>query len=132
MIFGYLYVIIYYVKDQEKQVKSFYIFNLKNFIGNLISIKLENELDTSLPNLFNISRLLRNNQHKLNPNYFSDICGTTGLITFFLKDALEFLGSISNKNTCQVKILKNAAMLIEFLNEKIENQKKILEKIFNY
>ena len=93
---------------------------------------MENDLDTSLPNLFNISRLLRNNQHKLNPNYFSDICGTAGLITFFLKDALEFLGSMSNKNTCQVKIMKNATMLIEYLNAKIENQNIILDKIFNY
>lgn len=93
---------------------------------------MENNLDSSISNLFSISRLLRNNQHKLNPNYFSDICGTAGLITFFVKDALEFLGSIANKNTCQVKLMKNSAMIMEYLNHKIEKQKNILEKIYNY
>jgi hypothetical protein len=98
-------------------------------------MKLENDLDTSLPNLIKISRLIRNNQHKLNPNYFSDLCGTAGLITFFLKDALEFLGSISSKNSsqiCQIRMMNNASIMIDFLNSKIERLNKILDKIFKY
>jgi hypothetical protein len=78
-----------------------------------------------------INRLLRNNQHKLNANYFSDICGTTGLITFFLKDALEFLGAISNKNFCQIKIIKNNTMLIEYIDGKLDRLNKILNEIIN-
>jgi hypothetical protein len=95
----------------------------------LISNRLENELDFSLPNLFKINRLIRNNQHKLNPNYFSDLCGATGLITFFLKDALEFIGSILNKNTYQIKIFKNTTMLIEYIDEKLERLNNILDNI---
>lgn len=102
------------------------------FSGNLISSKLEQQLDTSPKNLFKIHRLIRNNQHKLNPTYFSDICGTSGLVTFFLKDSLEFLGAISTKNTCQTRILKNAVLISEYLNSKAENLNNILEKIFNY
>ena len=89
-------------------------------------------MDTSPKNLFKINRLIRNNQHKLNPTYFSDICGTSGLVTFFLKDSLEYLGAITTKNTCQTRILKNAVLISEYLNAKIENLKINLEKIYNY
>ena len=64
---------------------------------------------------------------KINPNYFSKICGTTGLLIFLLKDALEYCGVIVNeKKTQPARILdnlmyyKNAtetlAMFIEYLS----------------
>lgn len=98
----------------------------------MISSRLEQNLDSSPSNLYKIYRLIRNNQHKLNPTYFSEICGTSGLVTFFLKDSLEFLGAISTKTTCQTRILKNAFLVSEYLGTKIENLKIILEKIYNY
>ena len=42
------------------------------------------------------------------PNYFSKICGTTGLLVFGIKDALEYCGVIKNdKKTQPSRILDN-------------------------
>ena len=64
---------------------------------------------------------------KINPNYFSKICGTSGLLIFLLKDALEYCGVIINeKKTQPARILDNLmyyknttetlAMFIEYLS----------------
>ena len=45
---------------------------------------------------------------KINPNYFSKICGTTGLLIFLIKDTLEYCGVIINdKKTQPARILDN-------------------------
>ena len=47
-------------------------------------------------------------KNKIVPNYFSKICGTTGLLVFIVKDALEYCGVIINdKKTQPARILDN-------------------------
>jgi len=63
----------------------------------------------------------------INPNYFPKICGTTGLLIFLIKDALEYCGVIINdKKTQPSRILDNLmyyknttetlAQIIEYLS----------------
>ena len=69
-------------------------------------------------NLYKIYNLVKGNLNKILPNYYSNICGTTGLFVFIIKDILEFLG-ISQKT----KKINNAywtySDIIETINERI-------------
>ena len=69
-------------------------------------------------NLYKIYNLVKGNLNKILPNYYSNICGTTGLFVFIIKDILEFLG-ISHK----IKKINNAywtySDIIEAINERI-------------
>ena len=58
----------------------------------LISIINNKKIDFSKNNLYQIYMLTKDNYEKILPNYFSNICGTTGLFVFVIKDILEFMG----------------------------------------
>ena len=62
----------------------------------LISMLNKKKIDINGNNLYQIYNLVKGNLNKIVPNYFSSICGTTGLFVFVIKDILEFLG-ISQK-----------------------------------
>lgn len=65
--------------------------------GKLICDNLLNGMDCSSQNLYEIYKLLGKNAVKITPNYYSKLCGTTGLLVFFIKDALEFIGVLEDK-----------------------------------
>ena len=58
----------------------------------LLSIINNKTIDFSKNNLYQIYMLTKDNYKKIFPNYFSNICGTTGLFVFVIKDILEFMG----------------------------------------
>ena len=61
-----------------------------------MSMLNKKKIDINGNNLYQIYNLVKGNLNKIVPNYFSNICGTTGLFVFIIKDILEFLG-ISQK-----------------------------------
>ena len=74
-----------------------------------------------------MNKFLIGMKKKINPNYFPKICGTTGLLIFLIKDALEYCGVIINdKKTQPARILdnllyyknttENLAQIIEYLS----------------
>ena len=86
-----------------------------------------------------MNKFLIGMKKKINPNYFPKICGTTGLLIFLIKDALEYCGVIINdKKTQPARILDNLmyyknttetlAQIIEYLSGvktyKIREKKK--------
>jgi len=58
-------------------------------------------------NIYKIEKIIKNNKSNFNPSYYSNICGTTGLIVFLLKDALEYAGIIINEKKISPKRLLN-------------------------
>ena len=75
-------------------------------------------------NLYKIYKLAYKDLDKINPKYFSNICGTTGLITFFIKDILDFLG-ISNEPKIQIQI--NAYWTYDNIIKNLDNKINELE-----
>lgn len=55
------------------------------------------KLDFSEINLFSLLKMTENNLKKLIPANYSKICGSTGFIVFYLKDAFEYSGVIEEK-----------------------------------
>lgn len=58
----------------------------------LESMITDNKIEINGDNLYQIYNLVRGKLNKIVPTYFSNICGTTGLFSFIIKDILEFLG----------------------------------------
>ena len=75
-------------------------------------------------NLFKIYKMTENNLNKIYPNYYSKICGTTGLFTFLIKDILDFVG-ISNDQKVQNKAYWSYVKIIESIDNKIHYLKKL-------
>lgn len=92
---------------------------------------LVKSIDFSNENIYKVSRLLGNNAHKITPAYFSKICGTTGLIIFLIKDALEYAGILQDKKTPSARHYSNALYLFDMLQAKIERLKTIQTKFFS-
>src|SRR5690606_26321116 len=90
-----------------------------NFSGNLISNTIIANINQDPENLLKITKIIKNNIHKLNPSYFSKICGTTGLVVFFIKDLLDFYGLSGDKKT-QHKTFNSYQSIVSLLNKKIE------------
>lgn len=84
----------------------------------LLSIINNKTIDFSKNNLYQIHMLTKDNYKKIFPNYFSNICGTTGLFVFVIKDILEFMGL-----TPKIKKKENAfwtySDIIESIDDKI-------------
>ena len=101
-------------KNQEFLIKNddlkFWKLTLKYFkednngkIGTAIENDLKN-IDTSVENVFKIERLLGKYVSKLTPNYYTKICGTSGLMVFIIKDIMEWVGIIYDKKANPPKV----------------------------
>ena len=95
-------------------------------IGDLFKI-IVNNFDFSQENIFQIKKIIKGNEDKLKPKYYSKICQTTGLVIFLIKDILEYLGLNQTKKTSPAIILANLEFL-EKMKTKIPNYLKTLQK----
>ena len=76
-------------------------------IGTLILEKISNT-NFDHKKILLLNKLLIGMKKKILPNFYSKICGTTGLLIFIIKDALEYCGVIQNeKKTQPSRILDN-------------------------
>ena len=74
---------------------EYLVKNSNGKIGSFILDKINN-ITFEHKKIFFLNKLLLNMKTKILPNYFSKICGTTGLLLFLIKDALEYCGVIKN------------------------------------
>ena len=121
------------IKNSENKKEFFekmckYIFdNIKdNKIGDLFK-DIVNNFDFSQENIFQLKNIVKGNEDKLKPKYYSKICPTTGLIIFLVKDILDYLGLNQNKKSSPAIMLANLEFL-EKMKTKIPNYLKVLQK----
>ena len=102
-----------------------YFTNEKNGkTGDILMAMInDKKIEINGNNLYQIYNLVKGNLNKIIPNYFSDICGTTGLFVFIIKDVLDFLG-ISLKNKNRENSYWTYSDILDSINEKIEYLKK--------
>ena len=76
--------------------------------------------------IFLLNKILVGMKKKINPNYFSKICGTTGLLIFLIKDILEYCGVIINdKKTQPARILDN----LTYYKNSIDTLAQFIDKL---
>jgi len=109
-------------KKEEFWEKCRYFFSheTNGKVGELLQkIYDEKMININGNNLYKIYKLAYKDLDKIYPKYFSNFCGTTGLITFFIKDVLDFVG-ISNNENIQINAYWTYNDIIEDLNSKID------------
>ena len=96
-----------------------------NKVGDFFK-KMVNEFEFSEENLFQIKKIIKGKEEKLKPRNYSQICATTGLVIFLVKDILEYLGlSFNNSNKGKpIFVLMNLEFL-EKVKIKLPNYSKI-------
>ena len=97
-------------------------------LGNFLFEKSK-EFNLDEDNIAKIEKLAKKYKKIITPSYFSKICMTTGLITFYLKDVLEYIGVIYDDRTP----IKRVYINLEKELKKIDKLKEFQErwKIFN-
>ena len=128
---------LFWIKCTEYMIK-----NSNGKIGTFILEKCKG-ITFEHKKIFLLNKLLVGMKKKIIPNYFSKICGTTGLLIFLIKDILEYCGVIVNEKKTQPsrildnlmyykKTIENLALVIDYLSgiktyrirEKKENEKE--------
>ena len=115
----------YIPKDKKeefwKKCQNFFSVEINGKAGELIQKSVdEKNIDIGGDNLYKIYKLVYKNMNKLYPSYYSNICGTTGLFTFFIKDILDFVG-ISNDEKIQSKAYWTYTKIIDSIENKINH-----------
>jgi hypothetical protein len=98
--------------------------------GTMISNNLKT-IEFSKDTLYHVYNMIGANVTKINPNYFSKICGTTGLIVFFIKDIVDYLGLTFDKRTSFNRIVRTFSDLNDAFEIRIQRLKKIINSFFN-
>lgn len=76
--------------------------------------------DFSDENLYKIIKIIGNREKKITPTYYSKTCGTTGLIIFLIKDAMEYAGIIVDKKTLPPRTYKTYNYLVTKAKQKLD------------
>ena len=110
-------------KDNKEEFWEKCQYYFSHETNGKVGVLLQKILDEKLiyidgNNLYKIYKLVYKDLDKIYPQYFSKLCGTTGLITFFIKDILDFVG-ISNDEKIQINAYWTYSNIIDNLNNKI-------------
>ena len=127
--------IVKYFNDNNKFWKEccdFMIKESKSKTGNMISDSLKAPFIYKNNTMYKMYRVIQNNMNKINPNFYSRICGTTGLIVFFIKDVIDYLGFTFDKKTPLINIVTNMGIILEEIEIRNKRLEYILETYFNY
>ena len=96
-------------------------------IGDLFK-EIVNNFVFSKDNIIQIKNIIKGNEDKLKPKYYSKICATTGFVIFLVKDILDYLGLNNNKTKFSPSVILANLEFIEKMKTKIPNYLKILQK----
>lgn len=86
------------------------------------------KFDFSSKNLYHIKKFIGNRVNKISPSYFGNLCGTTGLFIFLIKDALEFAGVTNEKKTQSAILYQSLTYLLDLTNGYVEKLKTLKNK----
>ena len=114
-------------QNNGKTGKFYFLFS-----GDLINNSVK-DFDFSDENLFKITKIIGNREKKITPTFYSKTCGTTGLVIFLIKDAMEYAGVIIDKKTLPAKIYKNYNYVLLKAKQKVDRmdefEKKFLSEV---
>ena len=85
------------------------------------------EFQFNKENIYKIKNIIKGKEEKLKPLNYSQICKTTGLVIFLVKDILEYLG-LNSKENKKIPIIKlmNLEITINLMVMRLLVRKTIL------
>lgn len=109
-----------------KKCCTYFLLESNGKTGDLLERSLINDLVVTPENIYRVNHLINGNLHKITPSYFSKMCGTTGLIVFFIQDVLEHM-AISNDKKIKSRRYSLYEELIRLIGNKIEKIKSYMK-----
>ncbi|MCQ2818444.1 MAG: hypothetical protein MJ252_14345, partial [archaeon] len=88
--------------------------NLGEFLNNKIK-----DFDFSDENIFNLRKYCLPIQDNLKPQHFSQLCNSTGLVFFIVKEALEYSGILVDKKTLAQRVYKNVLFSTQYIPKRL-------------
>ncbi len=125
--------IISQVKDRErfwKECCRVMLKESKGKTGNMIADSLKGPYEFDSETLYKIYRIIGHNMQKINPNFYSKICGTTGLIVFFIKDMIDYMGFTFEKKTPISNVLTNMNGIVKAIDYKRVELERFVDKFY--
>ena len=104
---------------------DFFMVENTGKIGDFIKKNVNEKIVLSIENIYQIIHLIGDNLSTIFPGYFSNICGTTGLFAFIIKDVLDFFG-ISTDKEIQKKSYWTYKKLVNVIDGKIDKIKNLI------
>jgi hypothetical protein len=96
----------------------------------MIADSLKGPYEFDCETLYRIYRIIGQNMQKINPNFYSKICGTTGLIVFFIKDMIDYMGFTFEKKTPINNVVSNMNGVITAIEDKRVKLEAFAEKFY--
>ena len=103
-----------------KEARNYFLENSNGKIGSFIN-ELISEFDFNKENIYKLKNLSNGKEDKLKPKFYENICKTTGLVTFVIKEAFEYCGIIFNEKKLMPSILIS---YLEYIKENLNEYKK--------
>ena len=108
-----------------EKTRNYILDNNKGKTGDFFKEYI-NEFDFTNKNIYKLKKLIFGVEDTLKPLYFGDICKTTGLVIFIIKDSLEYCGLIHNDKKTMPIIYIN---YLEYIQNIISKLKEYIEKL---
>ena len=103
-----------------KEARNYFLENSNGKIGSFIN-ELISEFDFNKENIYKLKNLSNGKEDKLKPKIYENICKTTGLFTFVIKEAFEYCGIIFNEKKLMPSILIS---YLEYIKENLNECKE--------
>ena len=102
-----------------KEARNYFLENSNGKIGSFIN-ELISEFDFTKVNIYKLKILSNGKEDKLKPKIYENICKTTGLVTFVIKEAFEYCGIIFNEKKLMPNIIIS---YLEYIKENLNECK---------
>ena len=111
-----------------EEARNYFLENDNNKLGYFIKNNI-NEFDFTNENIYKLKKLIKGQEGRLKPTIYENICETTGLISFIIKDALEYCGIINHEEKNNPGIIIS---YLEFIREKLNDIKEYIDILKSY
>ena len=104
------------------EARNYFMENANGKIGSFIK-EYTSEFDFTKKNIYKLKKLSNGKEDKLKPVIYENFCKTTGLVTFVIKEALEYCGIIFNEK----KLMPNVFIsYLEYIKENLNECKEYI------
>ena len=111
-----------------KEARNYLLENNNGKIGSFIKEYIS-EFDFTKQNIYKLKKLSIEREDKLKPTYYENICKTTALVAFIIRDSLEYCGIIPNEKNMMPGLVIN---YLEYIKENLNECKEYIDFLKSY
>ena len=111
-----------------QEARNYLLENNNGKFGSFIKEYIS-EFDFTKQNIYKLKKLSIEKEDKLKPTYYENICKTTALVVFIIRDSLEYCGIFPNEKNMMPGIVIN---YLEYIKENLNECKEYIDFLKSY